>query len=54
MERVNAVLEIIIDANEKMLEKMSTNSDFMKGYVDGVKLVLKDIKNALEVLNKRG
>ena len=53
LDIVNGVLEIIIDSNEKMLSKMQINSDYMKGYADGVKLVLKDVKKALDVLSKK-
>lgn len=53
LDKVNAVFEIIIDSNQKMLDKMDITSDFIKGYANGVELVLKDIKKALEVLNKK-
>lgn len=59
LEKVNAVLNLIIEQNEDAIKNLKEQSNeslgiYMRGYICGMELVLDDIKKALRILNKDG
>ena len=53
MKKIKALVDLVVELNTRTIENLKKeDSEYIHGYIDGVKIVLADLNRVFEVLNE--